>query len=87
VSRLQDPPSSQKPNEEWQRIASAPFDKDLELSVVNYDGVHALVFPCRRVLGGWINAETKERIDLHPTHWREWTQNLAVCFPLFGLVF
>ena len=30
--------------------------------------VHALVFPCRRILGGWMHAETKERV----THWREW---------------
>jgi hypothetical protein len=34
--------------------------------------VHALVFPCRRILGGWVKAETRRSIDLHPTHWREW---------------
>ena len=58
---------------EWQRIANAPFDRDLELAVRNYDGMHAIVFPCRRVLGGWTNTETKEElIGLLPTHWREW---------------
>ena len=36
---------------EWQRIATAPFDRDLELAVIGYDGVHALAFPCRRILG------------------------------------
>jgi GAF domain-containing protein len=56
----------------WQPVSSAPFDRDLELAVINYVGTHALVFPCRRVLGGWISAETKVRIDFHPTHWREW---------------
>ena len=58
---------------EWQSIKSAPFDCDLELAVINHDGVHGLVFPCRRVLDGWIKAETRERIDVQPTHWREWT--------------
>lgn len=57
----------------WQPISTAPFDRDLELAVIDYDGTHALAFPCRRILGGWSQAETKERIDVHPTHWREWT--------------
>ena len=29
---------------------------------------------CRRILGSWINAETKKRIDVWPTHWREWQE-------------
>ncbi len=58
--------------EGWLPIATAPFDRDLELAVIDYDGVHALVFPCRRVLGSWIKSETKERLDVQPTHWREW---------------
>jgi len=57
---------------EWQPISTAPFDCDLTLAVINYDGVHALAFPCRRILGGWIKAETKKRIDVRPTHWRAW---------------
>ena len=57
----------------WKLIHSAPFDQDLELAVIDYDGTHILVFPCRRILNGWINAETKERmLGLLPTHWREW---------------
>jgi hypothetical protein len=57
---------------EWKPIASAPFDRDLELAVIDYDGPQGLVFPCRRLLDGWINAETRMRIDVRPTHWREW---------------
>lgn len=56
----------------WYEIRTAPFDRDLELAVMDDNGTHALVFPCRRVLRGWINAETKQRIDVYPTHWREW---------------
>ncbi len=56
----------------WKPISSAPFGSDLELAVVDRNGEHALVFPCRRILGGWIKAETQERIEVHPTHWREW---------------
>jgi len=58
----------------WQFISTAPFDLDLELAVIDQDGPHALVFPCRRVADGWISAETKRRIDVRPTHWREWAQ-------------
>jgi hypothetical protein len=56
----------------WQPIASAPFDCDLELAVLDSDGPHALVFACRRILGGWMKMETRERLDVHPTHWRRW---------------
>ena len=56
----------------WHPIATAPFDCDLELAVIDADGPHSLVFPCRRILGGWVKAETRSRIDVHPTHWRRW---------------
>lgn len=61
----------------WQPISSAPYDLDLELAVIDEDGPHAIVFPCRRVLDGWINAETNWRINVHPTHWRQWGQATA----------
>ena len=57
---------------EWQPIATAPFDRDLELAVINYNGTHTFVFPCRRILGGWMKAETNTPIIVYPTHWREW---------------
>jgi hypothetical protein len=54
----------------WQSVSSAPFDQELKLAVIDYDGPHALVFPCRRVLGGWVDAETNRRIYVRRTHWR-----------------
>ena len=57
----------------WRDISTAPFDRDLELAVLDQEGPHALVFPCRRTVGGWMNAGTHERLDVHPTHWREWS--------------
>ena len=57
---------------QWQPISTAPFGPDLELAVIDGDGPHALVFPCRRIFGGWMKVESKEQIDVHPTHWREW---------------
>lgn len=56
----------------WREISTAPFDRDLELAVLDTDGAHALVFPCRRIVGGWMKAGTRERLDVHPTHWRDW---------------
>jgi hypothetical protein len=57
---------------DWQPINTAPFDRDLELAVLERDEVCALIFPSRRTLDGWINAETKQRIEVQPTHWRVW---------------
>jgi hypothetical protein len=57
----------------WQPIFSAPFDRDLELAVIDADGEHVLAFPVRRVAGGWIDAANKRGVDVRPTHWREWT--------------
>ncbi len=58
--------------DEWQPIAAAPFHAEVQLAVVNRDGIHMLVFPCRRILRGWINARTDQPVDVHPTHWRKW---------------
>ena len=58
----------------WQTVSFAPFDCDLELAVIDNDGPHALVFPCRRIRGGWINASTGQQLDVSPTHWRPWTE-------------
>jgi hypothetical protein len=59
----------------WHVISTAPFDCDLEIALVDANGVHAILFPCRRVLGGWIKAEDKAPIKVHSTHWRDWAKD------------
>ena len=59
---------------EWQPISTAPFDRDLELAVLDGRETHALVFACRRILGGWEKSATRERIYVTPTHWRPWPE-------------
>jgi hypothetical protein len=59
--------------EDWRPISSAPFDQDLELSVIEEDEVHALLFPCRRTARGWVDASAKRAaVSVRPTHWRPW---------------
>ena len=64
----------------WEPIATAPFDCDLQLAVIDAQGVHKLVFPCRRVLHGWLNAETRLPVLVRPTHWRGWDYLLSSPF-------
>jgi len=54
----------------WREISTAPSKSDLELAVIDTNSERLIAFPCRRVLGGWIQADHNARIDLHPTHWR-----------------
>ena len=56
----------------WERIATAPYDCDLELAVIEGNHVHPLVFACRRMHDGWIKVSTRERVLVSPTHWRHW---------------
>jgi hypothetical protein len=56
----------------WHPISTAPFDCDLELAVLEGNDTHALVFRCQRTPVGWINAATGQRINVDPTHWRNW---------------
>lgn len=58
----------------WLPIHTAPFDAEIELAVIDREGPHALVFPFRRALRGWVKAKTGEPIAIHPTHWRPWSQ-------------
>ena len=59
----------------WERIATAPYDRALELAVIERDRVHPLVFACRRTPGDWVKALTHERVTVSPTHWRPWPAN------------
>jgi hypothetical protein len=56
----------------WERIATAPYDRDLEVAVIDGDRVHPLVFACRRMPNGWVKVSTLERVVISPTHWRIW---------------
>jgi hypothetical protein len=60
---------------EWLPISISPPDGDLEVCVMDYDGlVLALDYPCHRNGADWIDASNKRRIDIQPTHWRKWTE-------------
>jgi hypothetical protein len=60
-------------NMNWKPIDTAPFGPDVELAIIDGDGEHFLAFPCRRFVGGWLNAKTKKELSVMPTHWRVWT--------------
>ena len=64
----------------WLKIETAPFERDIEVAVIDFDGPHAVIFPCRRVLGGWLKATTLTPVDIHPTHWREWSNTTRFLF-------
>jgi hypothetical protein len=61
---------------EWLSVSIAPSDADLEVCVMDYEGiVHALAFPCYKNEAGWVDASRNKRLDIQPTHWRKWTEN------------
>jgi hypothetical protein len=62
---------------QWQPIATAPFESDLQLAVIDVSGTHALVFPCRRAVYGWVSTKAGVAADVHPTHWREWDDSFS----------
>jgi hypothetical protein len=61
--------------EKWTPVSITPPDSDLAVCVIDEQGVHALLFPCRRNESDWADASTRKRIDIAPTHWRIWTEN------------
>jgi hypothetical protein len=58
----------------WQPVSTAPFDRPLEVAVIDGHADNVLVFPCCRAVDGWIAARTGSPIDVVPTHWREWIE-------------
>jgi hypothetical protein len=62
----------------WLPISIAPSDTELEVGVMEKDRVHTLVFPVRRSGTEWVDASTKKRVDIGPTHWRKWTERTKV---------
>jgi hypothetical protein len=61
--------------EKWLPVSIAPPDIDLEVCVMDRSGVYALIFPVRKGNTDWVDAQTKRRIDIAPTHWRTWNEN------------
>lgn len=62
---------------EWKLINTAPFERDLELAVIDGKGTQVVAFPCRRLRDdGWLDVETNKRVYyIRPTHWRDWPHN------------
>ena len=58
--------------ETWLPVSIAPSDVDLEVGVMDKHDVHALVFPVRKNGTDWVDASTKKRVNIGPTHWRKW---------------
>jgi hypothetical protein len=64
---------------EWLPVSIAPSDRDLEVCVLDYDGiVHALAFPCHRDGGEWVDASDRKYVDIQPTQWRKWIERHQV---------
>ncbi len=60
---------------EWLPVSIAPPDGELEVCVVDYDGIiRALAYPCHKNGAHWVDASNKQRIDIQLTHWRKWTE-------------
>lgn len=54
---------------EWREIATAPFDREIELAVIDGD-VGVLEGSCIRHGDGWLDAETLRPMTVAATHWR-----------------
>lgn len=54
---------------EWREIATAPFDRAIEIAVINGD-VRVLGGSCLRHGDGWLDAETLKPVTVTATHWR-----------------
>ena len=54
---------------EWRDIATAPFDRAIELAVIDGD-IGVLGHPCLRHGDAWFDAETLRPVSVAATHWR-----------------
>jgi hypothetical protein len=63
---------------EWREIASAPFDREIEVAIIDEE-IGVLSSSCLRHGNGWLDAETLRPIELTATHWRyRWPVTLPV---------
>ena len=59
----------------WLPASLAPSDGDLEICVLDCDGiVHALAFPFHKEGTQWVDASGQKHADMQPTHWRKWSE-------------
>lgn len=59
---------------DWHPISTAPFNRDLEVCVIERDRYCALPYPCRQTRNGWINSDLDVRVKVEPAKWRGWPQ-------------
>jgi hypothetical protein len=67
---------------DWNPITSAPFERDIELAVLDQNGEHSVTFACRRSAEGWLSARSNRPIDIRPTHWRQWIEKSEAAAPM-----
>jgi hypothetical protein len=53
----------------WREISTAPFDREIELTMMVED-IASPARPCLRHRDGWLDAETLQPIEVAATHWR-----------------
>ena len=54
---------------EWREIGTAPFDREIEVAVIDRD-VNLPGCPCLCHGDGWLDAETLMPVAITATHWR-----------------
>ena len=48
---------------EWKQIHTTPFERDLELAVIDRGGMQIVAFRCRRLSdNGWLDVETDKQV-------------------------
>jgi hypothetical protein len=57
---------------DWNLIKSAPYDREIELTVMVRGKIVPLGFACRRVVGGWIKTENRKWLEINPVRRRDW---------------
>ncbi|WP_298252899.1 hypothetical protein [Bradyrhizobium sp.] len=54
---------------EWRDIASAPFDREIEVAFID-ENISVCGGSCLRHGDGWLDAETLRPVEIAATHWR-----------------
>ncbi len=54
---------------EWREIATAPFDREIEIAVLD-GSINVTGASCLRHGDGWLDTETLRPVEITATHWR-----------------